>query len=148
MQAPVPCGLSSVYVCVHCLLLWRSAGLWLCLGGCSWALSPTQQLHTGSIEAGTFLAACVTVGEGAGPAPTDPEGLAAPGGGAGRFPAHLEVMTLFLLPGGATDVSSHARPGIGARCAKIGKEAAQGEGEPQNRGSPTRRWQLGSRQRR
>lgn len=31
--------------------------------GCSWALPPTQQPHTGSIEAGTFLLVCVT-GEG------------------------------------------------------------------------------------
>ena len=45
------------------------AGLWPCLEGCSWALPPTQQLHTGSIEARTFLAACVTGEEGAGPLP-------------------------------------------------------------------------------
>ena len=44
-------------------------------------------------------------------------------------------MTPFLLPGGATDVSSQARPGTRGRCAKAGLEAAQGEGEPQNRGS-------------
>lgn len=45
------------------------AGLWPCLEGCSWALPPTRQLHTGSIEARTFLAACVTGEEGAGPLP-------------------------------------------------------------------------------
>jgi hypothetical protein len=94
---------------IGCLLLWPS------LKGCSWALPPILllQLHTGSIEARTFLTACVTGGKRGGPAPTDPEGLTAPGEGAGRFPAHLEVMTLFLLPGGATDVSSQARPGNG-----------------------------------
>lgn len=45
-------------------------------------------------------------------------------------------MTPFLLPGGATDVSSQARRGTGGRCAKAGSEAALGEGEPQNRGCP------------
>lgn len=44
-------------------------------------------------------------------------------------------MTPFLLPGGATDVSSQARPGTRGRCAKAGLEAAQGEGETQNKGS-------------
>lgn len=107
---------------------------WPCLKGCTWALPPTPHLHTRSIEARTFLAACVTEGgKGGCPAPTDPEGLAAPGGGAGCFPAHLEVVTLFLLPGSATDVSSQARP----RIAKAGKEVTLGKGEPQNRGSPT-----------
>lgn len=59
------------------------------MGGCLWpwlagsgflgSLLP-QQSHTGSIEAGTFLSACVTGGGGEGrPAPTDPEGPAAPG---------------------------------------------------------------------
>lgn len=52
-----------------CLLFWARAGLWPCLGGCSWALPPTRQLHTGSIEAGTFLAACVTGGRGPAPPP-------------------------------------------------------------------------------
>lgn len=112
---------------------------WPCLKGCTWALPPIRHLYTGSIEARTFLAACVTRGgEGECPAPTDPEGLAAPGGVAGCFPAHLEVMTLFLLPGSATDVSSQARPKI----AKAGKEVILGEGEPQNEGSPLT---LGSR---
>lgn len=107
---------------------------WPCLKGCIRALPPIQHLHTRSIEARTFLAACVTGGgEGECPAPTDPEGLAAPGGVAGCFPAHLEVMTLFLLPGSTTDVSSQARPKI----AKAGKEVILGEGEPQNTGSPT-----------
>lgn len=65
VQAPALCELTSMCSCTahELLLLWPSAGLWLCLGGCSWALPPTQQLHTGSIEAGTFLPACVT-GEG------------------------------------------------------------------------------------
>lgn len=110
-----------------CLLFWP------CLKGCTWALPPIPHLHTRSIEARTFLAACVTGGKRGCPAPTDPEGLAAPGGGAGCFPAHLEVMTLFLLPGSATDVSSQARP----RIPKAGKEVTLEEGEPHNRGSPT-----------
>ena len=45
-------------------------------------------------------------------------------------------MTPFLLPGGATDVSSQARLGTGGWCAKAGSEAARGEGEPQNSGCP------------
>lgn len=77
--SPAPCGLSSarlevssVHVCtqpVGCLLLWLSARLWRCLEGCSWALPPTLKLHTGSIEARTFLRVCVTRGGGKGPAP-------------------------------------------------------------------------------
>lgn len=111
-----------------CLLFWR------CLKGCTWALPPTPHLHTRSIEARTFLAACVTEGEkGECPAPTEPEGLAAPGGGAGCFPAHLEVMTLFLLPGSATDVSSQARP---RTADQAGKAVILGEGEPRIRGAP------------
>lgn len=103
-----------------CLLFWP------CLKGCTWALPPIPHLHTRSIEARTFLVACVTGGKRGCPAPTDPEGLAAPGGGAGCFPAHLEVMTLFLLPGSVTDVSSQARP----RTAKAGKEVTLGERSP------------------
>lgn len=40
-----------------CLLFWP------CLKGCTWALPPIPHLHTRSIEARTFLAACVTGGE-------------------------------------------------------------------------------------
>lgn len=73
MQAPAPCRSSSVYLCEQLGAASCSgpalAGLWPCLEGCSWALPPTQQLHTGSIEARTFLAACVTGEEGAGPLP-------------------------------------------------------------------------------
>lgn len=79
VASPAPCGLSSarlevssVHVCtqpVGCLLLWLSARLWRCLEGCSWALPPTLKLHTGSIEARTFLRVCVTRGGGKGPAP-------------------------------------------------------------------------------
>lgn len=73
VQAPAPCRSSSVYLCEQLGAASCSgpalAGLWPCLEGCSWALPPTQQLHTGSIEARTFLAACVTGEEGAGPLP-------------------------------------------------------------------------------
>lgn len=59
----LPCELSSVRTSS-----WAALALARCQAlavpwGCSWALPPTQQLHTGSIEAGTFLPACVT-GEG------------------------------------------------------------------------------------
>lgn len=97
-------------------------------------LCPPPHIFTqGPLRPGHSLQPVSLGGKGGCPAPTDPEGLAAPGGGAGCFPAHLEVMTLFLLPGSATDVSSQARP----RIAKAGKEVTLGEGEPQNRESPT-----------
>lgn len=110
--------------------------LWPCHRGCPWALPPTQQLHTGSIEADTFLPACVTGGEGASPAPTDPEGQAAPGGGAGLFPAHLEVMTPVLLPGGATDVSSQAWPRTGGGVQRPERRRPRGMGIPRREGAP------------
>lgn len=52
-------------------------------------------------------------------------------------------MTPFLLPGGATDVSSQARPETGGRCAKAGEKAAPRSREPQDRGSPAHSRQQG-----
>lgn len=129
-----------MYLCVH------SWGLLLALAHCRLGSGPALRGVLGLCPPpGSFTQGPLRPGHSLRPvslarrgpaAPTDPEGLAAPGGGAGRFPAHLEVMTPFLLPGGATDVSSQARLRTGGRCAKAGSEAARGEGEPQNRGCP------------
>ena len=120
----------------------------LALGGVLGLCPPTRQLHTGSIEAGTFLAACVTWGEGAGPAPTDPEGLAAPGGGPGRLPAHLEVTTPFLLPRGRQMFPPGPGPRLGDGAQRLWRRPPRDKGSPRTGGAPHTAGSRGSRQRR
>ena len=121
----------------------------LALGGVLGLCPPPPGSFTqGPLRPGTFLAACVTWGEGAGPAPTDPEGLAAPGGGPGRFPAHLEVTTPFLLPRGRQMFPPRPgpRPGDGAQ--RLRRRPPRDKGSPRTGGAPHTAGSRGSRQRR
>lgn len=122
--------------------------LWPCLGGVLGLCPPPSSFTQGPLRAGHSSRPVSLGGKGIGPAPTDPEGLAAPGGGAGRFPAHLEVMTPFLLPGGATDVSSQARPRTGGGVQRLGRRRPpRGRGSPKTGGIPHTAGSRSSRQR-
>lgn len=111
------------------------------LGGVLGLCPPPSSLTQGPLRPG-HSSRPVSLGGGAGPTPTDPESPTAPGGGVGCFPAHLEVMTPFLLPGGATDVSSQAWPWTGGGVQRPPTE----KGSPQTGGALYTASSRGSRQ--